>query len=754
MAAGREAAEGHARGDPADEQVSGVPPDGPAGDLEDASPADAYALFGQEALTALLRGGAVQAEEQEAREAAAIATRVLERFERAGVNPNAGTVALFNDEVTIGGGFHMVDPSAGRSADPAGTVSQIGAAELAHYTEHHVYHPRFDEALGILMDHHLLVVASAPRSGRKSFAINLLAETLATRAWGDSPGACYVVDDPEGIGRTGWSPPHKDSGYLAVFERCHVSGLRRTWARAIDEDWIAQVTAVLRESGSYMVLVTDPPQGALVEAATRSPQVMTSLQTVDLVRVVERRVLGHSPAAEARAALRRRLAECDALHLLREVPQPGVAERLSLAILAGEDLTALVKSQRDPDIQVHAWFGLHHDLGSVSFAISSAALEGAGYLTVSDAAVALHTLLATGRQDTPDQPAAPVMPDLRFRDRLSADLPWIEVAFAPGEDGRTALPRVVFRNPSMRHAVLGYVWTHLDGYRAPLLEWLRSLITHSDVDVRGRAAVFAGVIARCDFHHAVHRFLRAWAESDSPAMRQATASALEAVDKHPALSAKVWVLLSSWADQQPPPAGQGLTRTVLATLAGPIGRDRPVQALAILRRILDREDAHLLHPVCQCVQRLLDHGHTAEVLEALLSWSDLRHSPPATVKAALWAFTYLTCRPGADDAAALGEAVPVLLTRAPRYRRQLVELWTRALADGQAQEQALKALRHLVEHHAVPGRRTRLDLGDLLTGIAGRDDRHRARLTYYLDKWARERKTPATSLYTGLIRVR
>src|SRR5262249_54272590 len=147
-------------------------------------------------------------------------------------------------------------------------------------------------------------------------------------------------------------------------------------------------------------------------------------------------------------------------------------------------------------------------------------LEETSYLTLSDAAVDLLDELCPGEP----APAAP-----RFLRSLATEHPWIELA-GPGEPAAGSAPAAVrFRSPLLRLAVLGYAWTEFDGMRPTLLAWLRRQAGHPDIEVRARAAHAAGLLAREDLQHGLHRYLVPWADSDSVALRRSAALALGVV---------------------------------------------------------------------------------------------------------------------------------------------------------------------------------------------------------------------------------
>lgn len=724
-------------------------------------------LSEEDALRALHRKGESEdeAERAEAARAAAIAASVMERLNADPFGMRIGTVALFNDAVSFGGGMNLGD-GARRTGQPTARISE---RRLAHWTEGHLPLPRFDEALRILVGRRLLILALPP-GGRKATGVNLLVKAVneqaavRERAVGAQEagqtvkgGGCHEVLDASALRDTQWRPPERNSGYLLVLDDA-TPGLT---PHLIDERWIDDLTACLNEHESYLVLVTGPPRGALMEAE-RSGQVLTTLGGLDLVRLIERRVHDREPTPEESADLRLRLIEAGALELLREDTRPRTALHLATVIRERADLAAKVKELRDPTGRVHDWFSRHRTPEAMCFALAAAALEDATYLTVSDAAAQLYDLLT---------PAAEAPPDLRFRERIGSDHPWIDVSVGSGGPGDVA-PRVRYLNPLVRQAVLGYAWTYLDGQRSAFLAWIRRLVAHPDIGVRARTSVAAGVIAWSDYDHALHRFLRPWARHGSVVVRQSAATALDVVGGHPDLAEAVWLLLEAWVAEGDTAEQRRQGLTAAAVLGGGLGAARPRRAVKALRVLLDRDDWGTLLPVGHALSGLMERGRVAEVLAALVEWSQPRDASPMVTKA-LAAFVFVAAQPVAQPVAQsaaqsaaqspaqpAGEAsgqghqsLPLLLAGAEEHRSQLIELWARALDRRPAQQPALETLREYVDVHADRDAAAYRGVRDIVLAVAARSGRHRERLHHHLDDWARaagRRDHPAARLLAEL----
>ncbi|MEV4076615.1 hypothetical protein [Nonomuraea fuscirosea] len=729
-------------------------------------------LSEEDALRALHSKGESEdeAERAEAARAAAIAASVMERLNADPFGMRIGTVALFNDAVSFGGGMNFGD-GARRTGQPTARISE---RRIARWTVGHLPLPRFDEALRILVERRLLILALPP-GGRKATGVNLLVKAVRGQAVAgqmdgeqaaggqEAGGGCHEVLDASVLRDGQWRPPERDSGYLLVLDDTN-PGLT---PHLIDEQWIDDLTACLNEHGSYLVVLTGPPRGALMEAE-RSGQVLTTLGGLDLVRLIERRVHDREPTPEESADLRLRLIEAGALELLREDTRPRTALHLATVIRERADLAARVKELRDPTGRVHDWFSRHRTPEAMCFALAAAALEDATYLTVSDAAAQLYELLT---------PAAEAPPDLRFRERIGSDHPWIDVSVEPGGTPGDVAPRVRYLNPLVRQAVLGYAWTYLDGQRSAFLDWIRLLVAHPDIGVRARASVAAGVIAWSDYDHALHRFLRPWARHGSVVVRQSAATALDVVGGHPDLAEAVWLLLEAWVAEQDTAAQRRQGLTAAAVLGGGLGAAQPRRAVRALHVLLDGDDWGTLLPAGLALFRLMERGRVAEVLAALVEWSAPRDGSPMVTKA-LAAFVYLAAQPaiqpsvrtsaqtatqpsaqpsaqraGEADGRSRFSSMPLLLAGAEEHRSQLIELWARALDRRPAQQPALETLRDYLDVHADHDGTAYRDVRDIVLAVAARSGRHRERLQYHLGDWARaagRRDHPAARLLAEL----
>ncbi|MGH3241597.1 MAG: hypothetical protein ACRDNL_14585, partial [Spirillospora sp.] len=594
-------------------------------------------------------------------------------------------LTMFGDRVNVDGGFAIgADTGAAAGAGAGRGPVKLDETTLRTHLDHYVRPARYEDALQRLTHLHLVVLAAPAGTGRDAAAVNLLTGAGAQR--------CYRITDPATVLAGDWTPPDPGAGYLVDLDVLPKGGGAHA-AGGVDESWIETTAAHVTAAGGFLVVLTGPPRGALIEAAAHSPHVLDSLGHLDPAAVMIRRVLGPEPDEKAAATLRAELDAAGAPLLFVEHPGPRTAVRLAAAYASNDDLAACVEALRDPTGQVHAWFERHRGAETICFALAAAALQGARYLTVSDAAVSLYRLL---------EPDAPYPPDLRFRERLGTDHAWIRLVPDGGgtAPGRRSPQTVRFTGDRLRPAVLTHAWFFLDGGRSALLRWLRDLTDHRDVGVRTRAAVSAGLIALDDFDHAMHRFLRSWAGDGERRTREAAATALAIVASDPELYEPVWELLESWSREGGSHFQNRLRLTAADTVGSPFGATRPERSLDLLARVLGDPEWRGLFAAGLGVQGLAELGHEDEVLGALLEWSRPQDDSPMVAQTlAVAVFTMLEPVPWTHvPAGAPGR--PLLVADNGRHRRHIEELWARALARRPAQTNALEALRDFLDEHA------------------------------------------------------
>ncbi|MGI8335170.1 hypothetical protein ACRYCC_34920 [Actinomadura scrupuli] len=648
----------------------------------------------------------------------AILKEAFRRFGQRGPDVHM-KVNFFQDSVEFGGGLNM----GGGSTPAPGGGGELDAAWVKAHVEHFVRPAEFDATLRILTEHRLVLLADVPGAGCTAAAINLLT-SASSRS-----GTCYQIPASAELAAASWEPPTKEMAYLVdLSDPSDASPVR---AADLGGGWIERIAARLRTADSHMVVLTGPADGALADASMHSPCVVSSLGALDLMEVVVRRVLGRSPSTAERGRLVDQVTAGGGAALLAEWSEPRVAVHLADALRAGDDLATVVAQLRDSAPRVRSWFGRQRDPAAMAFALAAAMLEDATYLTVSDAAAELHRLLVPSPGDV--RP-----PRLRFRERLGSDPRWIVLRVA----ARRGDPeRVRFTDATLREAVLEYAWLHLDGEREALLRWIRRLINDPDFEVRTSTAVSMSLFARHDHVHAVRRYLRPWAADDSERVRESAAMTMAMLGADPDLTDIVWKELDLWTDEVNPRLR--LRTTAAATVGGPLGADRPEHAFRILRCGLDDDTWRGLGATADGVGRLIELECDTEALRALVEWSDPVGDPEIVQQALLiFVFTVFAPLPWTREPEGAPGA-PLVIADHGRNRRRLTRLLGRALGDETARDYALTALRRCFSDHADHDARAREALSELLLGVAALNPRQAKRITYHLDRWARDPVRPS-----------
>ncbi|MGW1934171.1 hypothetical protein ACWCPG_33545, partial [Streptomyces sp. NPDC001919] len=265
--------------------ATGAPEGGSRGDgPEQDGPVSADA-----AMRSLQEGTAADdAERSDAQRAGAIADLIARRLNDDASGTRIGTLALFNDTVSFGGGFNAGGERHARAGHRGGGTVPLGAAELVDHTELFVQPAGYASALSALSEHRLLVLTGPSGSGREATAVNLLAEALALGG-ADGGGVCHRLLDPAAVLAPDWEPPVKDSGYLLAVED------GRAGARDFEAlpRRLPAVVAALRHHGCHLVLTGGQDLAVTVRADGTESVAVHALTPVDPLAVLERRVLGH-----------------------------------------------------------------------------------------------------------------------------------------------------------------------------------------------------------------------------------------------------------------------------------------------------------------------------------------------------------------------------------------------------------------------------------------------------------------------------
>ena len=585
---------------------------------ESSEPPESIPLTETEAIKSLT--GSVPPDRGDLAQALGIIGRIVDRF---GAVPSLriGSVTVFNDEVTVEeGGFAIGGGAVGTGRGDGRrrfSATALTAEVLERQIGSFVKPPGYLRAQRILEREHLVVLSASAGTGRETCALALLNE-VADRA------RLHFVGPDLRATEDFWRAGKPGGGYIA-------GDVDPAVMAGIDDTWLRGAAKALTDSGGYLVVVTGPLSTGSPRGATAAEFVVDDLGCPDPLAVLRRRARAATRPGRA-AALDGALADPELAELLVEEKSPRFAARgataLADAVNRGADPANVVTALCDPAVRVRAWFD-HTDVADaasdqeIALAVAAAVLDGCSYLTVTDAAIALYDRLHRGASK------------IRFRRSLRANQPWLQT-FVP--DGPASIhddptpETLCFRSPRVQAIVLGYVWTELDGLRPALITWLRGLANHSDVDVRACTSASAGLLATLDFAYAVRHLLRPWATSPSPAVRGCAALALSVPSRDPQYAKRVWALLREWAGDRTPRIGNRLSWTAAEAVSSIAGDESPDRALEVLHEVLERDDWDCLVAMSLGLLNLVEGGHAARALGALLDWSEDQDESAHVVK--------------------------------------------------------------------------------------------------------------------------
>jgi hypothetical protein len=614
-----------------------------------------------------------------------------------------GVVNIFHGDFTVDGDFTA--GGGGRRGAPrrAGRIT-LDPAELAGKIEYFVPPPGFEDGVQTVLDQHLVFLSGPGRTGRYTRGLATLEDALRQA----HPDAERYELNASVLGNLGWRPPGR-SGLLVVDR----SKNGKCLAESVTDEWLARTSDRLAEQHSYLVVVTGPLAGALATASRAGEFVVDAAEPPDPFEVVHRRVVGEMPYDTADLA--DRMATAGLRDLLADRDDPAFATRAAKAVVEalrlGTDLADVVARLSNAEEQVHEWLEGEPDLAEVAFTFTTAVLEGATYLSVADAAVTLYRQISSS--------SGVLTP--RYLRALRGKRDWITF------DGQ----ELRFKHARLRQVVLAVVWSELDGARDKILSWLKDLASHTDVEVRARAAQAAGILAGNDFEHAVHRYLLPWGADSSPVLQQSAAIGLNVAATLPEHKQTAWAYIEQWADLVNSTDARDLPATAGLAAGGQLGVESPQRALRLLYTLVSEDDWDLLPAVAISTQTLLEAGRVDEVLAALLEWTE-SGVDDATAEKALMMFTFAVTpeATATQDQILRNEAVP--------------RLWSRALARTDVRPFALEALRswlRIVDNDGTAYDTVLL----LLADIADHNTNNFDRLISTLERWATDPNYPSKS---------
>ena len=572
----------------------------------------------------------------------------------------------------------------------------------------------YERACWTLLHRHVLVLQGKPGSGRHAMARYLLLRGL--RHHRVRSGRIEVLPYTTELRKL--VPADMRSGY--ILERCPPERARRLRA-----DELRSAAETLRKWESYLVVTVD--DGVTVLEGEDSEQVglVACARVPDLNRVLKRHLKFYLRQHGGLLEEDRRWLDGDAvrIHLARHA---GLRETVRLAReLAGQmakdqrpdrsqrlndrlDFKEIPAPPKTPEQRARGLLEDSWDVEHWSHVIALAIFDGGRSQFVADAAALLAKRLAPGdpRGDAAWQ-ARPAHAGGSRTDgagqllqRMALIVPDHVPDWRPGptrtdvlekadaerfEDlehavlfNRSPTPRVRFKDPSLRPAVLNYVWNELDELRGPVRDWLDELGDDPDPEVREATATAVAYLASHGLGYVLDQVIHHWIARDRPA-REAAAIALGVLGRDDArFTGPVLEQLSQWARWGDDPWRE--TAALAYGLA--IGQDKPNVALRELRALAMREGMEL--PVAEAVYELFRRSRHREVLEALIEWTSRpvhatwRTAEQRLRRTGLYAFLQAT---RVYDETPRWPFLVTLADGGGDLRQWIVDLWRRALAD-------------------------------------------------------------------------
>ncbi len=631
-------------------------------------------------------------------------------------------------------------------AEPARHIQRVNKEALIQVKDVFEAPAGIIDAASVLRERRMLILRGTPGSGRQTAAMWLIATTgLTDRVFYLRPDRMLAAVHDGQLAR--------DAAYI-------VPGLDSYAAAHLDQFVLGEIDVWLGK-GSMLIITMDSSVMLHPDLATRNDVLVDGIGCPDPIAVAEKHarleLTMRHPASGGEAAepaevigrLLGWLADSEIAARLVARPQPRFAAQVGRALartaIDNDDARAAIAVLEDPQEHVRQWFDVHTDAAERCLLVAVAALGGASYLAVADAAAALQRQM-TGMRN-PRHECQSFWP-------LIADEPWLELT----EDrylsplGTMPVEVVRFRNGRIQTAVLEYAWRRLDGMRRAMTPWLIELGGAQAAEVKARSAATAGIVSLFDFRYALDNVLFAWAASPAAAPREAAALALSFPAGDSRYRDPVWRLLLSWYDGETAASGE-FTETAIRALGGPLGANEPEAALTALRSIAKMHEWEYVFDISESLIQLTASGHNAAVLAALRSWSEQPAGPDSKNELPVIALCcFLRCAmPLAVGAG--GQARPVILGSGTSALPQVALLWSRALDDNSLRAWALDLLRGWLDLREDPG-----DDGNyaqaLVLHIAGQTERHRQRLAHHCYKWAKDPVNPSRAATETLALLR
>ncbi|MEO3810623.1 hypothetical protein ABGB17_16610 [Sphaerisporangium sp. B11E5] len=516
----------------------------------------------------------------------------------------------------------------------------------------------------------------SPDTGRTTTALAAVAAWVAPDG-GGLDGRVHVMEGPLASFDDAAVP--KDGGLVFLLDGGEAApGLA----------WLNATARTLAERRSVLVVVADTP------AET------TSMGADNLVRHIPPRPV---EVLERHLSVRLRPDQVSALlaHPAVQLESHRCRSPYEAAALAG-DLADGCDNGHDADAVL-----AHRDLpaleerirqelagkGSRTFLVTCAVLDGLTVGTVARERLRFAKLQAADDQSDGDDSTG------RFDKPIGEWSGSVVVRSTGAGAGRT----VHLVHPRLVAKVLETAWQDHVGMRDVLLDWLKKLAVHPDVQVRVKAAQAMAKLATYDFEVIKREVLKEWARDGRFRTRQAVAWALEALAlaDDGRFARRVQSMVRDWVRSQQ----ASLQAAGVATYGTFLGAEYPESALQAMRRIAggrlsaadgqrsgaDRAERELANIVQKAILDMFLAGAHEQVIRELATWTRL----------SLWRWRRCAAECLVRLSRERGELPyrPLLMEIAEErhgFRGDVAQLWRNALLPEHQRVGAWEALRRLV----------------------------------------------------------
>ncbi|MFF4604981.1 hypothetical protein ACFY12_19890 [Streptomyces sp. NPDC001339] len=496
-------------------------------------------------------------------------------------------------------------------ADPAD--GRISDADLDRLRELYVEPGSHGELSRHLIRHGVAVLRGAPGSGRLTTALLAAQEVM---------DAEVVYLDPEADLKRLLNKDLRHGGLQSG--RGHVvEGDGRPWASALRGQLLNLLRGETYGRSPLVIIVDDQvPVDGLddhVVEHRNTEELRFEVLSRHLTALLDdrpescRKLLEHEALREE---LRGRTSMAEIAGLARQLAQGERDGHDTDRIVQG--LKARLRARADRLLRPPAPSGdgtagtLQVSLWSRAFLLACVVLDGTPLSRVSRESHRLAELLHGVRSPS----SVPEMP--LFQESLKDWLDDSDVGFTDREgnpvEARHPECRVRVSQRGLGEAVLEVLWHDHSGARRPLLEWLDSLVTRGEEDIRVAAAQTVGLLATFDWTYVQEEPLVRWAtdKGEHAARRRfAAAWALERAADDALLAPRVQRLLRNWSRRRD---YQACAEAAYGTAIGVLF---PAEALDNLERIAQSQRKS----VRAAVHEIYAAGSRTQTLERLADWS-------------------------------------------------------------------------------------------------------------------------------------